>query len=108
MNARSAGLAAGLKDSLGIPRRRCVGICLENGPEWLITDFACMYDDMMNVGLHHDWDQPKVEQIMQDAEVDVVVTCAGFMERFVTAARDGVKITAVVLTDFGEKFMANL
>jgi long-subunit acyl-CoA synthetase (AMP-forming) len=31
-----------MKAVLELPRRSCVGICLENGPEWLISDFACM------------------------------------------------------------------
>jgi long-subunit acyl-CoA synthetase (AMP-forming) len=38
VNAAAAGLAAGIKSELGLSRRSCVGICLENGPEWLITD----------------------------------------------------------------------
>jgi len=53
----------------------------------------------MNVGLHHDWDQSKVEQIMRDAGVDVVVTCTRFVDRFIAAAQNGVPLKAVVLTD---------
>ena len=37
------------------------------------ADFACALDDFMTVGIHVEWDQAKIEQILEDANVACVV-----------------------------------
>jgi hypothetical protein len=58
----SAELAAGL--SARIPRRACVGIASHNRPEWLEADFACAFADYLSVGLHVEWTEEKLKEVM--------------------------------------------
>ena len=49
----AAQLAAGLAaEPLCVPRRSAIGIACDNRAEWIISDFACVLNDFVVVGLH--------------------------------------------------------
>lgn len=77
---------------------RCfVGICSENRTEWLISDFACAYNDFVSVGLHKSWPQSYMEYVVNDAELSCVITTAALAPKFINVAKAGSSLRILVI-----------
>ncbi len=83
--ARASGLARGLA-SVGVERRSHVGICSENCPEWVISDFACALNDFVSVGLHTSWPSAEIAAVAASAEIRCACVGLSVAGAFVDAA----------------------
>jgi long-subunit acyl-CoA synthetase (AMP-forming) len=56
------------------PSPRFVGICSDNRSEWLITDFACTWNDYVSVGLHPTWPDEEFVHIITHTDMSLIVS----------------------------------
>lgn len=70
-----------------IEARSFLGICAKNRPEWMITDFACMFQSFVSVPIHCLFTDHEIEHILNNTKV-VLVVCDKFMlKRFIELRR---------------------
>jgi len=69
-----------------LPPRGVVGICGPNRSEWVITDVACCFADLVTVGLHTSWPEDELISILRGAEVTAVVCDKSLLPTFARIA----------------------
>ena len=70
-----------------ISPRSFLAICCPNCPEWLITDFACTYQNLIVVGIHISWPQSEVEHVLLNSEAICAVANLANVDKFIEAAQ---------------------
>ncbi|KNC49765.1 ACS4 protein [Thecamonas trahens ATCC 50062] len=86
VGAEATQLACAMSSFLGLPRGAKVGLCAENRPQWLVVDFACVFDAFVSVGLHTSWPQDEIQAIMAETEMEAVVCSYDQAGKFIAAA----------------------
>jgi long-subunit acyl-CoA synthetase (AMP-forming) len=90
-------LADSLRTKVGLAARSCVGICSENNTEWLITDFACCFNDYISVGLHTSWDADTLGFVLDNAEIKLIVSHVSQVPKFASTALPSTGLQSIIV-----------
>lgn len=95
-------VAYGLKNLLSLPEGSFVGICMSNKPEWVLTDFACVFNNFVSVGLMTNWPKNEVELILNNSDIKCVVCDKIYLKRFLSLAKKCKTLKSVVCVESRE------
>ena len=65
-----------------IPSRSTVGICTINSPNFMITDIACVLSDFISTGIHLDWDEEIIKNIISQTNMKCLIIHSSQIEKF--------------------------
>ena len=85
--AASTRTALALRHQLGLPPDAAVALCGDNTPEWLVADFACVFNGFLTVGVHTGWAADKLTFVLNDACVACAVVGASSFSTVLQLAR---------------------
>ncbi|CAF3830902.1 unnamed protein product [Rotaria sp. Silwood1] len=66
-----------------IEPRGYLGICAGNRPEWMITDFACMFQSIISVTIYTMFTESEIAYVINNTKVTVVVCDKQVLPRFI-------------------------
>lgn len=98
----SARLATAVQ-ALGLPLGCAVGLCLPNIPEWVLIDFALVFQGAMSVGIHAAWGLDKIAFVVQDACVRCLFTDAATAQALVALSGTLPSLTHIVVVAVGDE-----
>jgi hypothetical protein len=70
-----------------IEPRGYLGICAANRPEWLITDFACMLQNIISVPIYCLFNERELIHVINNTRITLVVCDAKMLPRFISAGK---------------------
>ena len=82
-----------------IEPRAYLAICSLNRPEWMITDFACMFQGIISVPIYRLFSEREIIHVINNTQVSVVVCDGGMLERFVKVAGQCPSLRHIVCMD---------
>ncbi|CAF4013142.1 unnamed protein product, partial [Rotaria sp. Silwood1] len=66
-----------------IEPRGYLSICAGNRPEWMITDFACIFQNIVSVPIHYLFNDREIAYIIKNTKVSVIVCDKKTLQRFI-------------------------
>jgi hypothetical protein len=66
-----------------IEPRGYLGICAANRPEWMITDFACIFQSIISVPIYTLFTDREIAYVINNTKVSVVVCDKQMLSRFI-------------------------
>ena len=82
-----------------IEPRGYLAICSLNRPEWMITDFACMFHGIISMPIYRLFSEREIIHVINTTRVSVVVCDREIQERFVKAAEQCPSLRHIVCMD---------
>ena len=82
-----------------IDERGHLSICAANRPEWLITDFACMFQNLISVPIYCLFTDSEITFVMNNTDISVVVCDEEMLKRFVLLGRACPTLRHVICMD---------
>jgi long-chain acyl-CoA synthetase len=89
-----------------IEPRGHLAICSLNRPEWMITDFACMFHGIISVPIYRLFSERGIIHVINNTKVSVVVCDAEIRERFVKVAEQCPSLRHIVCMDHISDFVS--
>ncbi|CAF0942951.1 unnamed protein product [Rotaria sordida] len=66
-----------------IEPRGYLGICAENRPEWMITDFACIFQSIISVPIYTLFNKNEIAYVINNTQVSVIVCDKQLLPKFI-------------------------
>ncbi|KAJ3045343.1 Long-chain-fatty-acid--CoA ligase 6 [Rhizophlyctis rosea] len=88
-----------LKHDVDPEAKNLVGIFLSNGPEWVITDYACVTYALVSIPIPSSADSPTIEQLVTHTGLTVVVTDTSHVGKLFDSKGACANLKQVVLVD---------
>jgi len=60
--------------ALLLPGRHCLGVLMDNGPAWIVTDLAALQAGIVNVPLPVFFSDEQLQHAVRDARIEVIIT----------------------------------
>lgn len=94
---RSKNFGQGLRNF--VEPRGYVGICAENRPEWMITDFACVFHGIISVPMYRLLNDYELTYIINNTQISVVVCSRQMLSKFIQLHRQCPCLRHIVCMD---------
>ncbi len=94
---RSRNFGHGLRSL--IEPRDYLGICAANRPEWIITDFACIFQSIISVPIYTLFADNEIAYIINNTKVSVVVCDKQMLPRFIELHSQCASLQHIVCMD---------
>ena len=95
---RSKNFGYGLRSI--IEPRGYLGICARNCPEWVITDFACIFQSIITVPIYCLFSNVEIAYIINNTSVSVVICDEQTLPRFIRLQSDCPFLRHIVCIDY--------
>ena len=82
-----------------IEPRAYLGICAANRPEWLITDLACMLQNIISVPIYCLFNERELVHVINNTQIALVVCDANMLPRFISAGKKCPSLRHVICMD---------
>jgi hypothetical protein len=76
-----------------------LAICAQNRPEWIITDFACIYQGIVTVPIYCLFTDREVVHVINNTQVSLVVCDKPMLQRFVTLRNQCPSLRHIICMD---------
>ena len=90
-----------------IEPRGYLAICSLNRPEWMITDFACMFQGIVSVPIDRLFTEREIAHVINNTQVSVIVCDRGMFQRFVKMVDQYPSLRHIVCMDPIEKTISS-
>ncbi len=60
--------------AMQLPASRCLGVLMDNGPAWIVTDLAALQAGIVNVPLPVFFSDEQLQHAVRDARIDAIIT----------------------------------
>lgn len=101
IHQRTAAIASSMVGILGLTSRAAIGLCGPNIPQILIADFACCFNDLISVGLHHCWDEISLAYVLNITEIQCIFCMAVNAPKFIEARSRCPHLSHLIIMDDG-------
>ena len=98
---RSKNFGHGLRQ--WIEPRDYLAICSHNRPEWMITDFACMFHGIISVPIYRLFNEREITHVINNTKISVVVCDGEMLGRFVKVTEQCQTLRHIICMDQIEK-----
>ncbi|CAF2079598.1 unnamed protein product [Rotaria magnacalcarata] len=82
-----------------IEPRRYLGICSENRAEWVITDFACIFQSIISVPMYCLFNDDELAYVIKNTQVSIVVCDIKMLSKFIRLSTECPSLDHIVCMD---------
>jgi len=82
-----------------IEPRGYLGICAANRPEWMITDFACIFQNIISVPIYTLFTDREIAYVINNTKVSVIVCDKQMLPRFIELHSQCASLQHIVCMD---------
>ena len=97
LNDRKENFGHGLRQL--IDERGYLGICAANRPEWLMADFACMFQNLISVPIYCLFTDSEITFVINNTKISVIVCDEDMLKRFIILGKSCPSLRHVVCMD---------